>query len=147
MLIIFSVFWAEIFFLKGSTPALFIVLFVTAYIALLLALNSSHVSVQPDLVQMRSGPIPFPGGRRSLRPNDIDRISCVRTQGMAGRGGRIERWLLLATTSSSGLKQTPILDFASQEDAMQAAQILIRRLNQLRPATDAPARLSSANQV
>ena len=122
-----SLFWGVAFYTKGPETGLVIVALITAYPALLMAFNSSWVTVKRDLVETYSGPIPIFGGRRSLDSANIDKIYWTKVHGVAGRGGVIERYALIAAMRSG--KPVTLLDaFEREEDASEAARVLIRRL-------------------
>ena len=138
MLVALALFWGVAFYRQGPELGLFIVAAVTAYPALLMACNSTWLSVKPDLLRTHPGPIPIAGGRRSLNPADIEAIFTTVQRGMAGRGGRSERYALVADTGN-GRKPVTILDpFESEKDAVAAARMLIHHLNKLRPPGAAP---------
>ena len=138
MLVVLALFWSEMFYLKGAETGLVIVVVLTSYPALLMAFNSSWVTVKPGVVESYVGPIPCPGGRRRLDPAEIEAIFSIKVRGMAGRGGVSERYSLMATTRGGG-KTVTILDaFETQEEATKAERVLLHRLNALRPQGAAP---------
>jgi hypothetical protein len=133
MLVSLTLFWSVGFYTQGPTAGLISVLLITSYPGLLMAFNSSWVSVKQGLVKTRPGPIPIVGGRHRLNPAEIVAIYSTKVCGAAGRGGVSERYTLMATMRS-GIRPVPILEsFEREEDAAMAARLLIRRLNELRP--------------
>jgi hypothetical protein len=128
MLSILLVFWGLMFYLGKLGWPLAIVFVITNYFAILFVFNSSWLSLKPGLLKTYPGPIPFPGGRRTMDPSDIEQIFSEKVRVPLPRGGVMERYALMARTRS-GTKPVTILDaFELEKDAQAAAQTLLRHL-------------------
>jgi len=122
-----------LFIIRGPVPGLLVLTVVTGYFALVIGLNSNILTVERGRLRSRYGPIPIPGPRRTLDSSDILQVQSTLVRAAAGRGGRYERYALLACTRY-GRKPVVLLEgFLREEDAAVAADILIRRLNLIRP--------------
>jgi hypothetical protein len=128
MLSILLVFWGLMFYLGKLGWPLAIVFVITNYFAILFVFNSSWLSLKPGLLKTYPGPIPFPGGRRTMDPSDIEQIFSEKVRVPLPRGGVMERYALMARTRL-GTKPVTILDaFELEKDAQAAAQTLLRHL-------------------
>jgi hypothetical protein len=128
MLSILLVFWGLMFYLGKLGWPLGIVFVITNYFAILFVFNSSWLSLKPGLLKTYPGPIPFPGGRRTMDPSDIEQIFSEKVRVPLPRGGVMERYALMARTRL-GTKPVTILDaFELEKDAQAAAQTLLRHL-------------------
>lgn len=131
MLSILLVFWGLMFYIGKIGWPLAIVFLITSYFAILFALNSTWLSVKPGLLRTFPGPIPFPGGRRTIDPSDIESIFTEKVRVPLPKGGVMERYALMARTRL-GHKPVAILDaFELERDAQAVAQMLLRHLHTL----------------
>jgi len=127
-----------LFYIKGPRPGLFILIAVTGYFALALAWDSSRLTATAESIISRVGPIPIPGGRRTVDAGAVLSLGTVLVRGVAGRGGRYERYAIQAFTRY-GHKPVIILEgFEREPDAASAARALAGRLNSFRSGPDDP---------
>ncbi|HEX3880718.1 MAG TPA: hypothetical protein VHW24_27240 [Bryobacteraceae bacterium] len=84
------------FVVNGPQTGLLTVFALTTYPALLIGLNSSPVSLENGQLKTSFGPVSMPAPRRTLAAADVIAIRMRLIQAAAGRGGRYERYTLVA---------------------------------------------------
>jgi hypothetical protein len=132
MLSVLAIFWSALLFTKGARPALLVLMCATSLVAWVISFGKTWVSLKPGRLTTYSAPIPV--DRTTRNPSDIEELSCLLVRAAAGRGGTSERYSVVARSRSSGNKPITILyGFMKEDDARQAAGLLMGRLNSLRP--------------
>lgn len=128
--------WAE-----GPQWWVIISIVILGYLMLAILVNVAQVSVKRGLIEIRSIPIPTPGGRLTLHPATIEALFWTKVTTEGGRGlGQIHLWSVMAKIQDRS-KPESIISFKEERHAMKAGLALANRLNELRPKTAAPVKL------
>jgi hypothetical protein len=127
-----AVFWGLLFYVGKRDVPIIAIEILTSGFALFLALYSSRVEVKAGRLEIYSFPF---GRRRRVVPEEIETIFCQKVRTVAGRGGVVERYALMAQMRDGARKPITFLyGFEREDEAVSAGCALTRRLNAIRPS-------------